>query len=348
VVRDNHRISITGNCGGAVDGQYNRILKWGPDYAPKGSPEAAREFTTRSIVRAGPGWYIVSADLEGAEIATAGWSSGDETLIEHARRATLDEADPDWLDLHADLAKAAFRLEGTLAEVKKKYKHLRTASKRARFGHYYGASPDKILRKALEESPDVTIEQVEQIVRGHDELYPALAAYFGAARGRANKPGWLQNGYGGVRRFRAAAERDLQEAQGREAQNWTCQGLVADAVTVMLGNVWYELRRRKLRSVMILSVYDSIMLEVPAAEVDVVVDDLLPLCMVERAPVPVTTLAGEPLARGPYRFGIDVDVYRNWGVAVPEAEWRAAARAARGENPTKSDSRLLSPVLVAH
>lgn len=312
------------NVGASADEQYDRILKWGEKHAPEGTPEHDLHFTSRSIFVAQAGWYFVSADLKGAEIAAAAWSSGDPVLIEDAARASLDPGDPNFLDLHADLANVAFNLNLPLKEVKKKFPHLRTAAKRARFGHYYGASPETILRKIWEEDPSVTLEQVREIVAGHDRKYPALAGYFAACRARVSDPWWMCNGFGGYRRCRASRDRDLRAAQEREFQNNSCQGLVADAITTMLGNIWGELRRRKMRTRVVLSVHDSVMLESPADEVAAVVDEVLPLCMIDRCPVVPTDLSGNPVARGPYFFDIDVSVYRRWGVEVPEAQWRGS------------------------
>lgn len=318
------------NFSGSVDEHYDRIMEWGKIAAKKygeNHPDAKNKFVSRSLMIARPGWYLVNTDLKGAEIAAAAWSSGDPLLIEHARLNTLPESDPRWLDLHSDLAKTAFNLTCTLQEVKTNYKALRTAAKRARFGHYYGASPETILRQALEEADDVTLDQIEAIVHAHDKKYPVLAAFFTACRSRVRSPGWLQNGSGGYRRFRRVGDRDLQAKQEREAQNWSCQGLVADVMNTALGNLWYELRRRKMMSRIVLSVHDSIMLEAPPHEVPLLVDELLPLCITERAPVIPASLDGRPIARGPYHFGIDTEVCRAWGIEVPEVEWRAHANA---------------------
>lgn len=315
------------NVSSSVDDTLNRILGWGA-HAKDGTPERDREFVSRSIFKAQPGWLLVGADLKGAEIAMAGWYSGDPLLIDHARRSTLKKSDPDWIDLHSDLAARAFHLTCALKDVPKPQ---RTAAKRARFGHYYGASPETIHRKALEEDPTVTLEDVREIVAGHDKAYPTLAKFFAACRGRVSKPGWLCNGFGGRRRFRPVGDRDLLAKQEREAQNWSCQGGVADHMTVATGHARAELRRQGMRTRIVLSVHDSLLLEAPVAEVDWAVE-VLHAAMVDLTPVVVTALDGTPVeGRGPYRFGIDVEVCRHWGVPIPEAEWRAAARAARGE-----------------
>lgn len=317
------------NMTGSVDEQYNRILGWGEKNAPEGSPESKKQFVSRSIFRARSGWYIVNTDLKGAEICAAAWFSGDPVLIEHARRNNLPEDHPEWLDLHSDLANDAFKLNLPLSEVKKKHKALRVAAKRSRFGHYYGASPETILRQVWEESPDATIDQIKSIVIGHDQKYPVLRDFFASFRARVSKQQHLCNGFGGRRRFRPARERDILASQEREAQNWACQGLVGDAMSAALGNIWYELRERKLLSRIILSVHDSVMLEVPAHELIMIVDDVLPLCITKNVDIIPTDADGNPIKnRGPYHFEIDTEVCVNWGETVPEKEWRAVCQEA--------------------
>jgi uracil-DNA glycosylase family 4 len=316
----------------STDEQYDRILQQGASADGKAPAEIkARHFRTKSVMRAQSGWFLVTADLMGAEIAAAGWSCGDPLLVEHARRATLPADHPDVLDLHSDLAKSAFRLECSLKDVKKLHKSKRTGAKRARFGHYYGASPDSIYRKALEDDPNVTLEDIVALVKNHDQIYPVLANHFAVTRKRVTTHGWFKNGYGGNRRFRPATDRERVAGQEREAQNWLCQGLVADNITSALGNCWYEFRKRKMLSRIVLSIHDSIMVEAPAHEVATVVDEVLPLCMSHGNPVPISDLDGNPVNRGPYYFGIDTAVYRSWGVEVEESDWRKACEEANAK-----------------
>jgi uracil-DNA glycosylase len=312
------------NVSDAVDEKLNRIMQWG-DAAPAESPNAKKRLVTRSTFRAKKGWYLADADLNGAEILAAAVNSEDRLLLEHARRNGLKESDPEWLDLHSDLAMSAFSIRDcTPAEFRKRHKPLRVASKRTRFGHYYGASAETIHRQCLLENPDVTLEQVRRVVEGHDALYPTLADYFARARARVRK-GWLRNGYGGTRRFRSTDDREIQAGYERAAQNWTCQGLVADHISEALGKLWYALRDQGLQSRIVLAIHDSIVMECPPAEIAFVVDELLPWAMGWGTPITPTDLTGRPTGKGPYFFGISCKVCRTWGVNLPDAEWRADA-----------------------
>jgi uracil-DNA glycosylase family 4 len=313
------------NVSASADDKLNKLLGWAK-YAIKGSPESKRQFVTRSVFKARAGqddeadWYLVDADLKGAEIAMAAWQSGDPLLIEHARRNTLDESDPEWLDLHSDLAKNAFDLQCSLKEVKEKYGPLRVAAKRARFGHYYGSSPESILRQCQMESPDVTLDNVIKIVTAHDRMYPVLAAYFAEARVRVGR-GWLRNSKGGTRRFRKVGDRSLRAVQERSAQNWTCQGGVADHINDALGLLWSAKRSLGLRSRIVLAVHDSIVMECPPDEVTYVHDELLPWAMGSGLPFVPSDLSGNLVNRGPYYFGVSCKVGRHWGIDLDRSVW---------------------------
>lgn len=312
------------NVGSSVDDRYNRVMGYG-DKDPQ-------QIVVRSVFRARPGWWLVSADLMGAEIAVAGWMSGDPLLIEHAARANLPDGHPDKLDLHCDLAVRAFRL--AVAPTKDAFKaanliHLRKAAKPARFGLYYGASPETIWRQALLEDPTIQLADIEALCQSHNDTYPRLSEFFGALRKRPRTPGYAVGPYGNVRRFPAARDRQWLAKQEREAQNFGCQAPVAFAMDRACGNA-YRLREAwGLLARFVLTVHDSLVVETPTDELATVVDHLLPMAMVAMNPVFPTDTDGRPTGAGPYRFGIDVEVGRRWGEDVKEAVWRAEAAAAR-------------------
>ena len=64
------------------------------------------------------------------------------------------------------------------------------------------------------------------------------------------------------------------------------------------------------------------MLEVPCKNVDLVVNEVLPTCMVKQCPIYPTHVDGTPIndADAPYFLGIDTEVCRAWG-EKPTAEY---------------------------
>lgn len=91
----------------------------------------------RSILCAPPGYVLVESDYIGAELFAMAMLSGDPTMLEHARRNQLSEDDPDFYDIHSNVAVLAFSLpceptKAGLASIGKK--HLRVLSKSVLFG----------------------------------------------------------------------------------------------------------------------------------------------------------------------------------------------------------------------
>jgi hypothetical protein len=86
------------------------------------------------------------------------------------------------------------------------------------------------------------------------------------------------------------------------------------------------MRRQGLRSRIVLAVHDSIVCECPPEEVAYVYDHLLPWSMGWGTPVVPTDFDGNPTGKGPYFFGVSVNVYKSWGIEVKN--WREECAAA--------------------
>lgn len=96
------------NCSKRRDDDYYRLLgakkvdgKWvGGRYT----------HTLRSIFMASPGTALIEFDYIGAELLLMAVMAGSEAMIEHCRRSTLSSKDPDYYDIHANMAVRTFRL----------------------------------------------------------------------------------------------------------------------------------------------------------------------------------------------------------------------------------------------
>lgn len=323
------------NCGSAADEKYARILGI-PDNAPDED-----KFITRSVFVAPAPTpespekkFVVTTDLKGAEIVVAAVLSGDELLVEHAFRSTLDESDPNYLDLHCDLAVRAFNLNcppNKKAFAAGGYLKYRKAAKPARFGLYYGATAETIWRTALETARGLTLAEIEALIAAHDAMYPNLRGLFNSCRELVDTRGFVVTPCGCRRRFRRARDRDRREKMKREAQNFICQGPVADYVNLAAANVMRVRRAWGFKFRILLSVHDSLVLEVPAGELADVVDTLIPLCVTKMLPIVPCRPDGTPTGAAPFRFAVDTEVSAAWGVGLEESEWRPAAAAAKAD-----------------
>ena len=84
------------------------------------------------------------------------------------------------------------------------------------------------------------------------------------------------------------------------------QGTVADALTIALYNVHLHRQSTGMQYKIVLPVHDAIFLDVPVAEVDKVIKEVLPECMRDGVYIPHTEL----------RLGIDIETMRRWGEKI--------------------------------
>jgi uracil-DNA glycosylase family 4 len=304
VVRRNGKVSVTGNSK-KRETDYARIL--GPAYIQP----------LRTFMRARPDCVLMEADYTGAELFGMAMLSGDEAMIEHARRNILPENHPDYYDIHSNVAKLAFRLEcaptkGGLESVGKK--HMRIVAKSVVFGVAYGRGAKAIALAAKEEGVQVSVAEAQQVIDAIFEMYPNLQPFFESCKRRATEERWMCGVGGRFRRFPLARDRMQKGDMERQGMNFLVQNMVAETMNVAIDNL-LEYRKAYDPELfrMILQIHDAILLEVPFRHAVHVYDEVLPLCMSELAPIYPVDLAGMPTGTGPYRLGIGRDVNIFWG-----------------------------------
>ena len=287
-------------------------------------------YPLRSIIKAKPGHVFVDADYTGAELAIMAWQSGDKNMIEHVRRSGLDDTDPDYYDIHSNVAVRAFGLscpptKKGLSSIGKGA--LRTAAKAVVFGYAYGQQAEATARKAKQEGADVTVEQAQQLIDGLVAMYPALPAYFEECRSRSQEPGYIVNCFGRYRRFVQSTEREVVGEQQRQAMNFPIQSAVADAMSRALDYLYFyrfEVEDPSLWYDIVLQVHDAVVLEVPCSCVDWVVNEVLPTCMTKRVGVYPCRLDGTRYDHaGPYHLQVPPpDIFVKWSVPITKEECR--------------------------
>lgn len=313
------------NLGKTAEEKYKALFKRHGDRI-----DLKYKFPLRSIVKAKPGHVFVDADYTGAELAIMAWQSGDENMIDHVRRSGLPESDPNYYDIHSNVAVSAFGLDCPptkkgLASIGKAA--LRTAAKAVVFGYAYGQQAEATSRKAKQEGADVSVEQAQQLIEGLITMYPALPHYFQNCRDRSQDPGYIVNCFGRYRRFAPASEREVMSEQQRQAMNFPIQSAVADAMSRALdhlywyrfekdhGGMWYDI---------VLQVHDAVVLEVPVSSVDWVVNEVLPVCMSDRVNVYPCRLDGTRYTdAGPFHLQVPPpDIFLRWSVPITKQECR--------------------------
>jgi len=293
----------------------------------------------RSVITAPEGYVLVEADYIGAELFGMAIMSGDPTMIDHAQRNQLDESIDDFYDIHSNVAKLAFGYdcEPTKSGLKAIGKsHMRIVAKAVIFGIAYGRGAKAIALAAKEEGVEVSVREAQQIIDTIFLMYPGLIPFFDECRGRAVTPSrsdepapqWLCGAFGRLRRFPATNDRQVKGDIERQAMNFPIQGMIADAVSLAIANV-YDYREAAYESgwteddldfKICLQVHDAIMALVRYDHVEHYIDEVLPACMIDSVPIYPTGLDGVPNGTGPYTLGIDTEIGLHWGVAMTEEE----------------------------
>ena len=93
------------------DPDYSRLLGGVWDDEKKAWIGGGYKYKLRSLFKAAPGHLLVEVDYTGAELFGMAVMSGDKRMIEHCRRNQLPEDDPQYYDIHSNVARLAFGLE---------------------------------------------------------------------------------------------------------------------------------------------------------------------------------------------------------------------------------------------
>lgn len=289
--------------------------------------EDAYTHPLRTILTSGEGTVLIEADYVGAELFGMAIMSGDVKMIEHAMRNQLPEDDPNFYDIHSNVAVLAFNLDCEptkhgLKDIGKS--HLRICAKAVVFGIAYGRGAKAIALQCREEGVPISELEAQNIIDTVFSLYPDLVPFFDECRQRALNERFLVGCFGGHRRFPMAFDFKTQGDFERQAMNFPMQNMVADAVSRAVDHLYHyrdDYSPEELDYRIALQVHDAVLLEVPYKHVGRVVTEVLPTCMVDRVPIFPTDLAGFPLTEEPYRFGIDVEVFHHWGAAMTPGEF---------------------------
>ena len=104
--------------------------------------------------------------------------------------------------------------------------------------------------------------------------------------------------------------------------NFPIQNLVADAMSLSLGNLYRYRRQHSLDGVfsMRMQIHDAVIMSVPISHARQVVDEILPECMVRQVPLFATDLDGRIIDNTPKYLSIGINVCQRWGEALTPAQ----------------------------
>ena len=233
--------------------------------------ELGREIRGAFIAK--PGHVLVDADYSQIELRVLAHISGDETMIDAFRKGE---------DIHARTAAEVYGVPFDQVT-----HQMRSASKAVNFGIVYGISDF-----ALAKNIGVSRREARDFIDRYLDRYPGVKAYMEQSVREARERGYAVT-LMGRRRYLpelASSNFNVRSFGERCAMNSPIQGTAADIIKLAMIRVDRELKRRGMRTKLILQVHDELILEAPAEEADAAAA-LLKECMegVMQLEVPLQT-----------------------------------------------------------
>lgn len=195
------------------------------------------------------GDLMLSADYSQIELRLMADMSGDPTMV---------EAFVNHEDIHRSTAAKIYHLDP--ADVSD---NQRRNAKTANFGIIYGISAF-----GLAERLGITRAEAKALIDGYMKTYPGVSAYMNDAISKAREDGYVSTI---MKRKRFLPEINSRNAvvrgyAERNAINAPLQGSAADIIKIAMISIDREIRRRGLRSRMILQVHDELVFNVVSEE----------------------------------------------------------------------------------
>ncbi|MCR5626939.1 MAG: DNA polymerase I [Lachnospiraceae bacterium] len=215
------------------------------------------------------GYVFIDADYSQIELRIMASLSGDEKLIGAYKREA---------DIHAITASEVFHVP--LEEVSSE---MRRNAKAVNFGIIYGISAF-----GLSEDLSISRAQAQEYISKYFETYPDVKVYIDSLVSEAKKTGYAKTYFGRLRPIPELKDSKfmVRSFGERVAMNAPIQGTAADIIKIAMVSVFEELKKRKLKSRLILQVHDELLIETALDEVDMVTE-ILKEKMMNAASLPV-------------------------------------------------------------
>lgn len=209
----------------------------------------------KAFVASSPDSYIVSADYSQIELRLMAHFCGDEHMLHAFRNGQ---------DVHAATAAKIFKVpvEDVTSDMRRK-------AKTANFGILYGISAFGLAQRLR--IPRVA---AKKLIEDYFEGFPSIQQWIDKAKADALRDGYVQTLFG-RRRYvpdiasRNATARALAE---RNAVNAPIQGTAADIIKIAMIRVDETIRNAGLKSRMVLQIHDELLFEVPADELETLME----------------------------------------------------------------------------
>jgi len=292
------RLRTNFNLHSTTSGRLSSSGKLNMQQLPRDNP------AVKGSIKARPGYKIVSMDLTTAEVYVAAVLSNDQELMDVFRSGG---------DFHATVAKKVFKLDCPVEDVKRLYPLLRQAAKAITFGIMYGAGPNKIAQQVTQSAreddrnaPEFTKAEAEAAIKDYFKMFKGLNKWINENQEFIGQNGFTYSHFGRKRRLPNvfSSDRAIQGHTVRSGLNFLVQSTASDVNLLAAIDMMAHIERNGLGARMFALVHDSILAEVPEAEVDAYCDTLRGFVQMDRGvSIPGTPIGCDFEVGDDYSFG---------------------------------------------
>lgn len=195
------------------------------------------------------GFMMLAADYSQIELRILAHLSEDPALIE---TFLADK------DVHTETALRVFGASSPMPP-----DEMRRRAKIINFSIIYGTSAFSLAKEL-----GTSASEAQKFIDRYFTQYPKVRSYLEKIVSLAQEKGYAETILGRQRQIPELrqVDKNTQQAGRRMAFNTPIQGSAADLMKLAMLRIWDDIRRRNLKSRMILQVHDELLFEVPAAE----------------------------------------------------------------------------------
>ena len=203
----------------------------------------------RKVFKAQENKIFVDADYSQIELRVLAHMSKDEIMVEAFK---TDQ------DIHTICASQVFKVP-----VEKVSKQLRIRAKAVNFGIVYGISDF-----GLAEQIDIKRKEAKEYIDQYLETYSGIKSFMSDIVEHAKEKGYVETEFGRRRYIPELASKNYMVRQfgQRAAMNTPIQGTAADIMKIAMIKVYNELKKRNLKSKIVLQIHDEMLIETELSE----------------------------------------------------------------------------------
>jgi DNA polymerase-1 len=197
---------------------------------------------------------------KGHKIISADYSQLELRLLAHITQdAVMLEAFQNNEDIHARTARLVFG-----ANTDEELKEARRFAKIVNFAIAYAIEP-----WGLSQRVGISRAEAKKVIEDYYNTYKGVRRYMDEVPVMAREKGYVRSLYGRIRPLPGIADRNanIRKAAEREAINMPIQGTASDIVKIAMLHVEEQLKKRNLKSRLLMQVHDELLIESPEEEV---------------------------------------------------------------------------------